>query len=65
MLHVVNRDGYAHAFDMDEFDTHAPLPAGTTFDAAFTPGEPGRYRFYCGSPGHEAAGMEGVLVVEP
>ncbi len=32
-LHVVNRDGYAHAFDVDEFDIHAPLPAKTTFDA--------------------------------
>lgn len=64
-LHVVNRDGYAHAFDVDEFDIHAPLPAKTTFDAAFTPTEPGRYRFYCDAPGHEAAGMEGVLVVEP
>lgn len=29
------------------------------------PAEPGRYRFYCGSPGHAAAGMVGVLVVEP
>lgn len=64
-LHVVNRDGFAHAFDMDEFDIHAPLPAQAAFDAVFTPTEPGRYRFYCGSPGHEAAGMEGVLVVEP
>lgn len=64
-LHVVNRDGYAHAFDIDEFDIHAPLPAETAFDATFTPAEPGRYRFYCGSPGHAAAGMEGVLVVEP
>lgn len=64
-LHVVNRDGYAHAFDIDEFDIHASLPANATFDAALTPAEPGRYRFYCGSPGHAAAGMEGVLVVEP
>jgi plastocyanin len=64
-LRVVNRDGYAHAFDIDEFDIHAPLPANTSFDATFTPAEPGRYRFYCGSPGHEAAGMVGVLVVEP
>ncbi|NUM44442.1 MAG: cupredoxin domain-containing protein [Anaerolineales bacterium] len=64
-LHVVNQDGYAHAFDIDEFDIHAPLPANETFDAAFTPAEPGRYTFYCGSPGHAAAGMEGVLVVEP
>jgi plastocyanin len=64
-LRVVNRDGYAHAFDLDEFDLHAPLPAGATFEANFTPAEPGRYRFYCGSPGHAAAGMAGVLVVEP
>lgn len=64
-LQVINRDGYAHAFDIDAFDIHAPLPVRTTFDAAFIPTEPGRYRFYCGSPGHEAAGMAGVLVVEP
>ena len=64
-LRVVNRDGYAHAFDIDDLDIHAPLPAKATFDAAFTPQQPGRYRFYCGAPGHEAAGMVGVLVVEP
>lgn len=64
-LHVVNQDGYSHAFDIDEFDIHASLPAKATFDTTFTPTEPGRYRFYCGSPGHAAAGMEGVLVVEP
>ncbi len=64
-LRVVNTDGYAHAFDMDEFGIHAPLPAQVAYAAAFTPSEPGRYRFYCGSPGHEAAGMTGVLVVDP
>ena len=64
-LRVVNRDGYAHAFDIDAFDIHAPLPAKATFDATITPHQPGRYRFYCGTPGHEAAGMVGVLVVEP
>ena len=64
-LKVVNQDGYAHAFDIDEFAIHAPLPANASFDATFTPTAAGRYRFYCGSPGHEAAGMAGVLVVEP
>ena len=64
-LHVVNRDGYAHAFDIDEFDVHVPLPAGATVEASLPPAEPGRCRFYCGSPGHAAAGMTGVLVVEP
>lgn len=64
-LRVVNQDGYAHAFDIDEFDIHTPLPANAAFDATFTPNAAGRYRYYCGSPGHEAAGMAGVLVVEP
>ncbi|MBE2240853.1 MAG: cupredoxin domain-containing protein [Caldilineaceae bacterium] len=64
-LQVVNQDGYAHTFDLDEFDIHAPLPAKATFGAVFTPTAPGRYRFYCGSPGHATAGMVGVLVVEP
>lgn len=64
-LQVINRDGYAHAFDMDEFDIHVPLAAQATFDTLLAPSEPGRYRFYCGAPGHAAAGMEGVLVVEP
>jgi len=64
-LHLINRDGYAHAFDLDEFAIHAPLAAQATFDAVFTPTQPGRYRFYCGAPGHAAAGMEGVLVVDP
>lgn len=64
-LRVVNTDGYAHAFDLDEFDIHTILPAEATFGVTFTPTEPGRFRFYCGHPGHEAAGMVGVLVVEP
>ncbi len=64
-LKVVNEDGYAHAFDVDAFAIHAPLPAKAVFDTTFTPSAPGSYRFYCSSPGHEAAGMAGVLVVEP
>lgn len=64
-LRVVNRDGYAHAFDIDEFDVHLPLAAKETVEVTITPQQAGRYRFYCGSPGHEAAGMVGVLVVEP
>lgn len=64
-LQVVNKDGYAHAFDIDEFDIHAPLAAGESKTFVFTPEQAGRYTFYCGSPGHQAAGMAGVLVVEP
>ncbi len=64
-LRVVNEDGYAHAFDIDAFDIHRPLAASETLEIAFTPEQPGRYAFYCGSPGHEAAGMTGTFVVEP
>lgn len=64
-LRLVNQDGYAHAFDMDEFDIHTPLAANETLDINFTPEKPGQYTFYCGSPGHHAAGMVGTLFVEP
>jgi plastocyanin len=64
-LHLVNMDGYAHAFDMDEFDIHHTFAADETLDVTFTPEKPGSYPFYCGSPGHEAAGMVGTLIVTP
>ncbi len=64
-LHVVNRDGYAHGFDLDEFDIHMPLAADETREIVITPEHPGVYTFYCGAPGHKAAGMTGTLVVTP
>ncbi|GJM41087.1 MAG: hypothetical protein DHS20C20_13690 [Ardenticatenaceae bacterium] len=64
-LRLVNKDGYAHAFDMDEFDIHLPLAAKETSDLTFTPTQTGTFTFYCGAPGHEAAGMIGSLTVLP
>ena len=64
-LRLVNKDGYAHAFDLDEFDIHLPFAANEILEVAFTPDQPGSYPFYCGSPGHEAAGMVGTLIVTP
>jgi len=32
-----------------------------TFTAAAVPG---RYEFVCAQPGHEAAGMKGILIIE-
>jgi uncharacterized cupredoxin-like copper-binding protein len=64
-LRLVNRDGYAHAFDIDEFDIHSLLAANETAEVSFIPEKPGRYPFYCSSPGHEMAGMAGTLIVEP
>ena len=64
-LRLVNQDGYAHAFDIDEFNIHTPLAANETLEIRFTPEKPGQYPFYCGSPGHHAAGMVGMLIAEP
>lgn len=64
-LRIVNRDGYAHAFDIDAFGIHRPLAARETVEITFKPEQAGRYQFYCGSPGHQKAGMVGTLVVDP
>ncbi|MBI3960861.1 MAG: cupredoxin domain-containing protein [Chloroflexi bacterium] len=64
-LRIVNRDGYAHSFDMDDFDIHKPLAAKEIAEIVIAPEGPGRYTFYCGTPGHQPAGMEGVLIVDP
>ncbi|MBK8904759.1 MAG: cupredoxin domain-containing protein [Anaerolineaceae bacterium] len=64
-LHLNNKDGYAHAFDLDEFDIHLQLAAEETAEITFTPTRSGTYTFYCSSPGHQAAGMAGSLVVGP
>jgi plastocyanin len=64
-LELFNTDGYAHAFDIDEFDIHAPIPGGETISLTFTPTKPGIYQFYCGAYGHKGAGMVGTLIVEP
>jgi uncharacterized cupredoxin-like copper-binding protein len=63
-LRVINEDSYAHAFDIDAFAIHFPLAARATVEITFTPEHPGRYDFYCGTPGHTMAGMVGVLVVD-
>ncbi len=64
-LRLVNQDGYAHSFDLDELGLHIPLAGNETVEVTFVPREAGAYRFYCGSPGHTEAGMVGALTVAP
>lgn len=64
-LRLENNDAAGHSFDIDEFNVHAPMSAGKSALALFTPTTPGTYTFYCGVPGHTAAGMKGTLIVEP
>lgn len=64
-LDLRNADAYAHAFDIDALGVHVPLPGSQSARVTFTPAAAGEYDFYCGAPGHRAAGMAGKLVVEP
>jgi plastocyanin len=40
------------------------VQGAATGRGTFVPASPGRYEFVCAQPGHEAAGMKGVLIVE-
>jgi uncharacterized membrane protein HdeD (DUF308 family) len=60
---VTNRDGYAHAFDVDELGIHVPLPAGSTTFVAIKSATVGSVQFYCSVPGHRDAGMVGTITV--
>lgn len=61
-VRVKNTDLFWHTFTIDELDVDLRIPVKATrritFDAL-----PGRYEYYCAIPGHDAAGMNGTLVV--
>jgi heme/copper-type cytochrome/quinol oxidase subunit 2 len=62
-LRLENNDSEAHAFDIDELNVHAAMPAGQRGLALFKPTRPGIYTFYCGIPAHRSF-MVGELIVE-
>jgi plastocyanin len=59
---VDNEDLFWHTFTIDELDVDVRTPVKATRRAVFT-ARPGTYTYYCAIPGHQAIGMEGVLVV--
>jgi hypothetical protein len=63
-LFVINKDGIAHAFDVDSLGIHVQLPADSTTAIAINPTGPGSLEFYCSVPGHRDAGMFGTINVE-
>jgi Cupredoxin-like domain len=63
-LFVINKDGIAHAFDVDSLGIHVQLPAASTTAIAIKPSGPGSLEFYCSVPGHRDAGMFGTINVD-
>lgn len=55
----------AHNFAIDEFKVKTKtINAGEEETVEFIAEREGEFEFYCSVPGHKAAGMKGVLVVE-
>ncbi len=65
-LRLDNTDAATHYLDIDEFNVHVLMPAGTSNLALFTPTQPGTYTFYCHPHADKdaRAGMVGTLIVE-
>lgn len=60
-----NNEYIAVAFEDQLIATTAMIGGGRTTEITFTvPEEPGKYPYVCTFPGHYAAGMTGVLIVE-
>jgi uncharacterized cupredoxin-like copper-binding protein len=60
---LVNRSTESHSFDVDGLDVHVRVPPRSTVTTLLEPPTAGVLPFYCGIPGHAAAGMRGTLVV--
>lgn len=67
-LHLTNSDGVGHDFTLprgtvEKFQLF--LNPGLSVHSGFEPRNVGSFEFYCSQPGHKAAGMKGILEVEP
>ncbi len=59
---VENRDLFWHTFSVDGLGVDVSVPTGATRVVSIV-GPPGQYEFVCAIPGHEQAGMTGVIVI--
>jgi hypothetical protein len=62
-LFITNQDAFEHAFDIDALNIHVRLPAKGTAAVVVKANRAGALEYYCGVPGHKAAGMVGELNV--
>jgi plastocyanin len=61
-LAVANRDLFWHTLTIPALGINVRIPTGATRVVRIA-GPPGTYRFVCAIPGHESAGMDGLLTV--
>jgi plastocyanin len=61
-LAVANRDLFWHTLTIPALGINVRIPTGATRVVRIA-GTPGTYRFVCAIPGHESAGMDGLLTV--
>lgn len=62
----VNVTSGSHNFNIDEFGVAVATPTGKVTTVEFTANKAGEFVYYCGMPGHRAAGQWGTLkVVNP
>lgn len=61
---VVNKGVLPHDFSVDELKISQALDPGKTYQIQIPKdAKPGKYKYYCNVPGHEAAGMVGTLTI--
>lgn len=60
---VHNEDLFWHTFTVNKVNANVNVPTGGTKRLELPGLAPGTYEFVCAVPGHESAGMKGVLVV--
>jgi nitrite reductase (NO-forming) len=62
-IFVANRDSVDHSFDIDSLNIHVRVPANGATAVVIRSGAAGALDYYCGIPGHRAAGMAGQIIV--
>ena len=65
IINFSNPDIVPHLIDLPDFNQHIALPPGGEFALEFIADKAGSFRFVCSVPGHEEAGMTGLLIVIP
>ncbi len=63
-IKFTNPDSIPHLIELTAFQQHIALVPGGEFTLIFLADKSGTFPFVCSVPGHEEAGMVGILIVE-